>query len=119
MTKSASEAELVCACDMYGRGVSVKSFVCGQGYDVSYVILHQDNTSTIKLIKNGKASSQRSRHINVKYFYLREQVENGELEVIHTRTERMVADILTKPVQGKLFLKLCDMLLGYPESNVA
>ena len=119
VTKSASEAELVCACDMYGRGVSVKLFVCGQGYDVSYVILHQDNTSTIKLIKNGKASSQRSRHINVKYFYLREQVENGELEVIHTRTERMVADILTKPVQGKLFLKLCNMLLGYPESNVA
>ena len=113
VTKSASEAELVGACDMYGRGVGIKLFVCGQGYDIAKVLLHQDNTSTINLIKNGQPSSQRTRHINVKYYYLREQIELGDLEVVHTRTESMVADILTKPVQGKLFLKLCKMLCGY------
>ena len=48
-----------------------KIFLQEQGYDANKTLLKQDNMSTIRLIKNGKASSgQRTKHIDIKYFLL-------------------------------------------------
>jgi hypothetical protein len=74
--------------------------------------------STIKLILKGSASSQRSRHIEIHNFWLKEQIENDKFDVVWTDTLSMVSDILTKPLQGEQFLQLRSLLLNWPRDSV-
>jgi len=75
-------------------------------------ILLQDNQSTIKMLKSGKWNSERSRHIDIRFYFICDRVKRGELCVEYQETEEMVADLLTKPVQGRQFVYLRDRLLG-------
>ena len=65
--------------------------------------IYQDNKSCIALIKREGPGSDRSRHINIKYFSLVERVTNKEVVIKHLGTEKMFANILTKVVQGRQF----------------
>ena len=49
--------------------------------------------------------SERSRHINIRHFWLAERVEGGEAIVEHLSTKDMWANALTKPTQGAQFVK--------------
>jgi hypothetical protein len=56
------------------------------------------------LEKNGRASSsKRTKHINVRYYFLTDKIAKGELKVQWCPTSAMIADFMTKPLQGKLF----------------
>ena len=73
-----------------------------QGYPPDKNILYQDNQSAMLLEKNGKrSSSQRTRAINIRYFFITDQVEKGNLTIKYCPTNKMVADYFTKPLQGK------------------
>ncbi len=67
--------------------------------------------STLQLIKNGRTSSDRTRHIDIRYFFVKDRVEQGEIVCRHQPTESMLADVLTKPLQGALFRRLQQELL--------
>ncbi|PNX97389.1 cationic amino acid transporter 1-like protein [Trifolium pratense] len=69
------------------------------------VILKIDNVSDINLAKNPIAHG-RSKHIELRFHYLREQVNNGNLALIHCRSEEQVAELLTKAVIVQVFEKL-------------
>jgi hypothetical protein len=54
-----------------------------QGYNVQDNILFQDNRSSILLEKNGKASSiKRTKHINIRYFFITDRVSKEEVSVV-------------------------------------
>ena len=72
-------------------------------------IIYEVNMSTIALVKNGKSNSDKTRHITIRYF----GIMNKEISVNDMPTEDMIADILTKPLQGTLFKKLRDKLLNW------
>jgi hypothetical protein len=75
--------------------------------------IFQDNQSTIRLSEPGfHNKSVRSRNFQIQYFYIREAVEQQLIRVEYLPTQDMVADIHTKPLQGKLFTKFRDILLG-------
>jgi hypothetical protein len=112
VTKSSTEAELVAVSDFSGQFLEKRNFLAAQGYGVPPVTLGQDNMSTIQLLQNGRTSSERTRHINIRYFFLKDRMKAEELVVVHVPTLDMVADILTKPLQGELFRKLRAALLG-------
>ena len=80
-------------------------------------VLHQDNTSTISLAENGRSNSDRTKHIGIRYFFVKQYVENGTMKIQHCPTLQMIADILTKPLQGELFRRLRDLLLGYTRAD--
>ena len=83
-----------------------------QGYGVS-VLLNQDNQSTIKLADNGKASSGKgTRHINIHYFFITDRIARKEVGIQYCPTKEMVADYFTKPLQGELFYKFRDQIMG-------
>jgi hypothetical protein len=103
VTKSSTEAELVGLSDMASQALHLRNFVMAQGYDMGPVFIHQDNMSCMALIKRGAPASGRSRHIDIRYFWLREKVENGEVRIEHLETSKMFANVLTKPVQGQQF----------------
>jgi hypothetical protein len=113
-TKSSTEAELVGASDYLPNTIYVKLFMEAQGYPIQEAIFHQDNESAIKMESNGKASTgQRSRHINIRYFFITDHAKNNDITITHCPTEQMLADFFTKPLQGSLFRKFRAVLLGH------
>ena len=84
--------------------VKTKKFFESQGHNVTLNVIYQDNTSTIKLQVNGKASSgKRTRHYDIKLFYVTDLVERGEVQVEYCPTDKMIADYMTKPLTGVKF----------------
>ncbi len=64
-------------------------------------------------MKNGCLSSgKRTKHFDIRYFYVRDLIERGVITVEHCTTEDMVADFFTKPIQGKRFQDLRDLILN-------
>jgi hypothetical protein len=85
-----------------------------QGYPTSQCFFEQDNESAIKLEKNGRSSAgPRSRHINIRYFFIKERTTTEDIIIRHCPTLEMLADFFTKPLQGALFRKFRDVILGY------
>jgi hypothetical protein len=103
-TRSSTEAELVRPDDLLMLILWTQLFMMCQDYDIDKNILFQDNKSTILLKENGKKSSnKRTRALNIRYFFLRDQITKGNLIVEYCPTMEMIADYFSKPLQGKLF----------------
>jgi hypothetical protein len=112
-TRSSTETEVVGADDFMPAICWTRYFLKAQGYDVKANILFQDNKSSILLEKNGKASSsKRTKHINIRFFFISDRVSQGELSVLWCPTGDMVGDYATKPLQGALFKKFRDQIMG-------
>ena len=76
VTKSSTEAELVTLSDAAPTAAWTIQFLKGQGYTVR-PNLFQDNLSTMALANNGRSNSDRTRHINIRYFFIKQYLENG------------------------------------------
>ncbi len=98
-------------------------FIQAQGYEAECVELYQDNISTQLLMKNGQFSSEKkTKHINAKFFYIKDRVDDGDMQVIDCPTEEMWADVLTNPLQGMVFKKMRAQLMScaieYEENKI-
>ena len=112
-TRSSTEAELVAADDAAVMILWTKLFLEEQGYTVEKNILYQDNKSAILLEENGrKSSGKRTRALNVRYFFLTDQVEKGNLTVTYCPTDAMIGDFMSKPLQGSKFHQFSDDIMG-------
>jgi hypothetical protein len=115
--KSSTKAELVGASDYVPNSLWAARFLKHQGYPLKNNYLHQDNQSAMKMERNRRTScGQKSRHIDIRYFFIKDRIDSGELDVVYCPTEMMVADFFTKPLQGALFKKLRAVIMG--EINV-
>ncbi len=107
------ESEIVAVDDLILQILWVCLCLKAQGFAVSDNILYQDNKSAMLLETNGRASSsKRTRHIEIRYYYVADRVAKGDLRVVWCPTDEMIADFLTKPLQGKAFVKFLDLLMG-------
>ena len=105
-TQSSCEAELVGANNMATKILWTKLFLEEQGYQIERNVLYQDNKSTILLLKNGKRSAgKRSRALNIRYFFLTDQQDKGNLSIKYCPTSEMTGNFMTKPLQGCDFRK--------------
>ena len=106
VTLSTTEAEYVAASTCACQAIWFKRVMKELGYeaDGSTVILC-DNTSTIKLSKN-PVFHGRCKHIGVRFHFLRDLVNEGEVSLEHCETEEQVADIFTKPLRREVFEKM-------------
>ena len=112
-TRSSTESELVGVDDFMTKVLWTQLFMEEQGYEIEKNILYQDNKSAILLEKNGKkSSSKRTRAINIRYFFVTDAIEKGLLTVEHCPTGDMIADYMTKPLQGQLFEKFRNLIMG-------
>ena len=63
--------------------------------------MFQDNKSAILMESNGRNScTGNSRHINVRYFFIKDRIDKGEMKVEYLPTDLMLADYFTKPLNG-------------------
>jgi hypothetical protein len=111
--KSSTEAEVVAASDGCSKVIWCREFLLEQGEPIGAAILHQDNKSAMQLLEHESKSSGRSRYVNIRYFWLRDRVALKEVHIVYIATESMIADILTKPLQGEQFGKLRSELLNW------
>jgi len=111
-TKSSTEAELVGLSDSVSLVIWCRNFLESQGYKMPPASVFQDNLSTIAMVKNGKPTSDRTRHVNIRFFFVRDRETNDEIRIEYKPTKQMVADIFTKALQGDLFVQLRNELMN-------
>jgi hypothetical protein len=112
-TRSSTEAELVAVNDVMAQVIWTRYFLRAQGYDAGPSTLYQDNMSAMLLEKNGRMSSgKRTRHINIRYFFVMDRIKSGEVTLEHCSTEDMIGDFFTKPLQGQAFYKFRKAILN-------
>ena len=74
--------------------------------------------STIKLIEKGRSTSELTRHIDLGFFWIHDLLKRGLITVEYCPTEQMVADYMTKPLQGSLFQTMRDKVMGATSCTV-
>ena len=60
-----------------------------------------------------QSSSDRTRHIDIRYFFIKDIIKREAIDIHYCPTEQMIADFYTKPLQGGLFKALRDYIMGH------
>ena len=118
VAKSSCEAELISGSTVGDYLLWLRYMILQLGYGEQSAILEQDNLSAIGFSQKGRGSFKRSKHIKVRYFWLKGLIDEGILLLKYVPSKKMVADILTKPVVGAQFKYLLKMLLGLEWESV-
>ena len=80
---------------------------------MSGTIIKQDNKSAMLLEVKGRSSAgKRMRHMDIRFFFINDLVSKGVVSIQHCGTQEILADVFTKPLQGKLFSKFRAAVLG-------
>lgn len=110
---SSTEAEYIAACAATQEAIVLRQLLsdihCPQSEPT---VIYEDNQSCICLSKNPVVSN-RSKHIDIRYHFTREKVDNGEVELVYVSTEHQLADLLTKPLLTTKVEQLRNGVLGY------
>ena len=107
---SSTEAEYIALCAASQEVVWLRRLLASMGLQQKEpTTLNEDNQGTIALSKNPK-SHARTKHIDIKYHYVREVVEREEIELVYCSTDKMIADILTKGLPKPKFEELRSLM---------
>ena len=87
----------------------MNNFLTAQGYKIKSSKVYQDNQSAIRMETNGRNScTGNSRHVDIRYFFVKDRVDRKEIEISYCPTESMVADFLRNPCRA-LYFELLDL----------
>lgn len=103
---SPMEAELIALTNAAKQGMWLKKICDDLNIPYPIIDIYEDNQSTIKFV-NGSEFSSRSKHIDVRYYFVRDLIERGEAKVSYIPTSQMTADIFTKGLGKELHLRHC------------
>ena len=113
-TRSTCESELIALLEYLPYNLWTLMFMEEQGYKMTGNTIFQDNKSAILMERNGRNScTGNSRHIDIKYFFVKDRVDKKQVKVEYLPTHLMVADFFTKPLQGWLFSLLRKYVMGW------
>ncbi|GJV17615.1 hypothetical protein Tco_1362938 [Tanacetum coccineum] len=121
MANSTTEAEYVAAANCCGQVLWIQNQMMDYGFNFMNTKIHIDNESTISVIKNPVAHS-RTKHIEIRFHFIRDCYEKRLIEVIKIHTDSNVADLLTKGFDVTRFnflvvsIGLLNLSLGSRES---
>jgi hypothetical protein len=111
---STAEAEYVAAGACCAQVLWMKHTLLDYNLCFDHVKILCDNTSTIHMTKNANQHS-RTKHIDIRYHFLRDHHEKGDIEIDYVSTEFQLADIFTKPLDFNRFsfirgeLNICNI----------
>jgi hypothetical protein len=105
VAQSTTEAEYVAAASCCSQLLWITYTMSDFGDEYTHVPLQCDSTSAISVAKNPILHSK-TKHIEVRYHFLRDNVEKGKIALIHVLTHDQLAAILTKPLDQATFTRL-------------
>ena len=106
---STTDAEFYAASEGARESIWIKSLLLELGIDVGQVLIRCDSKCAISLIHDGE-HHQRTKHIDVKYFYVRDQQDLGNIAVTHLPGKDQPADMFTKPLPRPAFEKFRELI---------
>jgi hypothetical protein len=109
VAQSTIEAEYVVAANCCSQLLWITYTLSDFGEECSHVPLMCDSTSAISVAKSHVLHS-RTKHIEVRYHFLRDNVEKGNIDLIHVPTEKRLVDILIMPLDQTTFARLRGVL---------
>jgi hypothetical protein len=110
VTLSSTEAEYVALTEAAKEALWLRLFMEEIGHPLSTSLeLRADNAGAIALSKNPEFH-KRTKHIRIRYHFIREVVADGSISVTFVPTTQQIADILTKPLGRILFSRFVEML---------
>ena len=105
-----TKSELIGVEDRISKILWTQRFLECQVFKVKVNIIYQDNIITIKLKNNGEAKSgKRTRHYDIKYFYVMDLIRRDTVQVIYCPTDVMLGDYMTNTLVGSKFVKFRDL----------
>ena len=93
----------------------IQNLLDSLGYQVTKTPLYGDNQGSLALAKN-PSDHQKSKHIEVRYFFVRQKVDEGRVQVMYVKTTDQLADVLTKALDAKQHERLSLIIMGHTES---
>lgn len=113
VSRSSTEAELIALHDVVPQVLWMRQLLGDLGFPCAGpTTIFQDNKSTIIIGNKGNANKGKSKHIDVRYFSIKEKIDELIVKLEYLSTDRMLADFCTKPLSGASFSKLCSAILG-------
>lgn len=112
VTRSSTEAEIVALSDALSHVMWLRRWLLAQGHVIGATTIYQDNEAVMKLMRSDRRTHQRTKHLDVRYFYARDLEQEGAIMLKWIPTADMIADLMTKPVTGALFKELTAKLMG-------
>jgi hypothetical protein len=80
------------------------------------VVVFEDNSSCIDIVNN-PIINDKSKHMDIHYHYVKENIERKVIDVQKIKSEDNIADLFTKPLAWRLFVKLRDVMLKLSEGS--
>jgi len=112
-TTSSTEAEVVAVHDNMAAILWTRYFLDAQGYPLKPSKLHQDNLSSKLLGTNGRgSSSKRTRHMNIRYFFVADVCQRNQITLEYCPTDEMISDFFTKPLGGAKFRRFQNIIMN-------
>jgi hypothetical protein len=102
---STTEAEYIAAGHCCAQFLWMRQTLKDYGYKLTKVPLLCDNESAIRMADNPVEHS-RTKHISIRYYFLRDHQQKGDIEIAYVNTKEQLADIFTKPLDEQTFTKL-------------
>ena len=109
VSTSTAEAEYIAAGSCCVQILWMRNQLFDYGLTVNKIPIFCDNTSAIAITENPVQHS-RTKHIDIKYHFIREHVMNGTVELHFVPSEQQIADIFTKPLDESTFSRLVSEL---------
>ena len=112
-TNSSTEAEVVAVHDNMPAILWTRYFLEAQGYPLNSSTVHQDNMSSMLLELNGRgSSSKRTRHMNIRYFFVGDVAARKHINIVYCPTDEMIGDFFTKPLGGAKFRRFRNIIMN-------
>ena len=105
---SSTEAEYMALSDSSRHACWLRSFISELGYSLPPTPLCADNQGSIFLASN-PAHDRRTKHIDIRYHFIREKVEDGVIKIYHVPSGAQLADALTKSLNHTKFIEFRDL----------
>ena len=106
---STAESEYIALCLAAQETMHLRRLLCEIGLEQTTTRMLEDNQGAIALARN-PVNHSRTKHIDIKYHYVRQAVEENIIALEYCPTSEMIADILTKPLPRTQFIKLRRMM---------
>ncbi|KAJ9542196.1 hypothetical protein OSB04_028702 [Centaurea solstitialis] len=109
VSTSTVEAEYVAAASCCSQALWMQTQLRDYGYTFNKIPILCDNKSAIVILENPVQHSK-TKHIDIRYHFLKHQVEEGNVEMYFVNTEFQLADLFTKALDDKRFTFLIEKI---------
>lgn len=97
VTLSMSETEYIALSVAAQEGLWLQHLLCDINIEIKNFTLYEDSKNTI-LYANNNDNNRRTKHIYVRYIFINDLIQNGNISIVYIKSNSQVSDILTKPL---------------------